>query len=389
MLFSTLTSTTLAAVLTVGVVLVGRFADVIRGMREVAPGVPQLLVSALFAIVPNFSNFDFKARVAYGDAVPADVLGWTTLYALAWIVVVLGLGLASFRTPGLPVSLRLALVLALVGPLVPLSQQRIEGLTGRFRAQEEVLYLWSGEHVRRLVPGFESLAADVYWLRTVQYFGGQRVFARDKRFELLRPLIDITTTLDPRFEIAYRYGAIYLSEPPPLGAGRPHEGIEVLEAGARALPASWRLPPGPRLLPLPVPGRRPDRCEDPARGLADSGRRLLAADAGGRSAGQGGDRESSRRMWRQMYDQAEEGIIRDNARVRLQILDSLDARDALAAAVAEFVRRHARRPTQLEEVVADGLWRGPLHDAAGVPFGYDADTGAVDIQQASPMWRPQ
>jgi ABC-type transport system involved in multi-copper enzyme maturation permease subunit len=98
MLFSTLTSTTLAAVLTVGVVLVGRFADVIRGMREVAPGVPPLLVRALSVIVPNFSNLDFKARVAYGDAVPADVLGWTTLYALAWIVVVLGLGLASFRT---------------------------------------------------------------------------------------------------------------------------------------------------------------------------------------------------------------------------------------------------------------------------------------------------
>ena len=40
MLFSTLTSSTLAAVLTVGVVVVGRFADVIRGMREVAPAIP-------------------------------------------------------------------------------------------------------------------------------------------------------------------------------------------------------------------------------------------------------------------------------------------------------------------------------------------------------------
>jgi ABC-type transport system involved in multi-copper enzyme maturation permease subunit len=97
MLFSSLTSATLAAVLTVSVVVVGRFADVIRGMREVAPGVPPALVNALFAIVPNFSNFDFKSRVAYGDAVPAAVLGWTTLYAAAWIAVALGLGLAAFR----------------------------------------------------------------------------------------------------------------------------------------------------------------------------------------------------------------------------------------------------------------------------------------------------
>jgi ABC-type transport system involved in multi-copper enzyme maturation permease subunit len=97
MLFSTVTSSTLAVVLTVGVVVVGRFADVIRGMRDVAPAVPPALVSALFAIVPNFSNFDFKSRVAYGDAVPASLLWGVTLYAAAWLVLVLGLGLASFR----------------------------------------------------------------------------------------------------------------------------------------------------------------------------------------------------------------------------------------------------------------------------------------------------
>ena len=98
MLFSTLTSSTLAAVLTVGVVVVGRFADVIRGMREVLPGVPQQLVEVLFALVPNFANFDFKTRVAYGEAVSLGILGWVTLYAAAWTFVALGLGLASFRS---------------------------------------------------------------------------------------------------------------------------------------------------------------------------------------------------------------------------------------------------------------------------------------------------
>lgn len=97
MLFSTLTSSTLAVVLTLGVVIVGRFADVIRGMRDVAPAVPPALVNALFAIVPNYANFDFKARVAYGDPVPAGVLASVTLYAAAWLVVALGLGLWSFR----------------------------------------------------------------------------------------------------------------------------------------------------------------------------------------------------------------------------------------------------------------------------------------------------
>lgn len=98
MLFSSVTSSTLAAVLTVGVVIVGRYADVIRGMREVAPTIPPALVNALFTILPNYANFDFKSQVAYGDPVPAGLLGWSTLYAVGWLGVVLGLGLASFRS---------------------------------------------------------------------------------------------------------------------------------------------------------------------------------------------------------------------------------------------------------------------------------------------------
>jgi len=286
------------------------------------------------------------------------------------------------------VSLRLALVLALAAPLVPLCQGRIDQRAGVFRAQEEVLYLWSGENVKRLVPGFESIAADVYWLRTVQYFGGQRRFARDKRFELLRPLIDITTTLDPRFEIAYRYGAIFLSEQPPLGAGRPREGIEVLERGTRALPGSWRLRQDLGFFQFLFLGD----ADAAAKVLVEASKipgaafwlRTLAADL----LAKGGDRASSRRMWAQMYEQGEEGIIRENARVRLLILDSLDVRDRLAEAVAEFERREGRRPARLEELASTGIWRGPLVDAGGARFGYDAGTGRVFISEKSPMWRP-
>jgi ABC-type transport system involved in multi-copper enzyme maturation permease subunit len=99
MLFSTVSSSSaLASVFTVGTVVAGRFTDVIRNMREVAPGVPSWLVDFLYALLPNFRNFDFKDRVAYGDAVPAAVLAWVTVYAAAYVGVVLAVGLASFRS---------------------------------------------------------------------------------------------------------------------------------------------------------------------------------------------------------------------------------------------------------------------------------------------------
>ena len=99
MLFSTISSSSaLAAVFTVGVVAAGRFTDVIRNMREVAPGVPSWVIDSLYALLPNFRNFDFKDRVAYGDAVPPDVLLWVTVYGAVYVATVLVIGLASFRS---------------------------------------------------------------------------------------------------------------------------------------------------------------------------------------------------------------------------------------------------------------------------------------------------
>jgi ABC-type transport system involved in multi-copper enzyme maturation permease subunit len=97
LLFSTVTSTALAAVCTVCVVLAGRYSDVLRNMEQVAPGMPTLLVDLVYHAVPNFRSLDLKAAVAYGDPVAWPALGWLTLYSALYIAVVLGIGVAAFR----------------------------------------------------------------------------------------------------------------------------------------------------------------------------------------------------------------------------------------------------------------------------------------------------
>jgi ABC-type transport system involved in multi-copper enzyme maturation permease subunit len=97
LLFSSITSATLASVATVGVVVAGRFSDVVRNMREVLPGAPAWLSAALYHALPNFANFDFKSRVAYGDPVALGLLAWVTVYGLAYTGALLGVGLALFR----------------------------------------------------------------------------------------------------------------------------------------------------------------------------------------------------------------------------------------------------------------------------------------------------
>lgn len=95
--FSTTMSSTLAAVCTFGVVLAGRYSDVILNMREVVEGAPEWLIKTVYWVVPNYRNFDLKNKVVYGDVVAADTLVAIVLYAVTYTGAVLVLALISFR----------------------------------------------------------------------------------------------------------------------------------------------------------------------------------------------------------------------------------------------------------------------------------------------------
>lgn len=248
--------------------------------------------------------------------------------------------------------------------------------------------MWSGRHVERLVPGFRNLAADVYWLRTVQYFGGQRLFAEDKRFDLLTPLTEITTTLDPRLEVAYRYGAIFLCEPRPMGAGRPEEGVALLERGVRALPLSWRLRQDLGFFTFLFLRDSHRAAAILAEAAEIPGAAFWLRSLAAQILAQSGDRAAARRMWQQMYDQAEGGFIHANAREHLRVIDARDQADRLSAKVREFEERRGRRPRHLRELAAEAPSL-TLADETGVPFEYDPATGRVGVSRRSLLWRPE
>lgn len=278
----------------------------------------------------------------------------------------------------------------LLVPLVPLVQRQIDAGGGAFRGQEQVLYVWSGERLRRFAPGFEDVLADVYWLRTVQYFGVQRMFSAEKRFELLKPLIDITTDLDPRLEVAYRYGAIFLCEPWPVGKGAPREGIEVLERGARALPRSWRLRQDLGYFRYVFLGD----AQGGARVLLEAaklpGAPLYLEPLAGAILVHGGERATARAVWKRLYEQSDIAFFKVNALVNLQRLDGLDAIDALNALAERFRGQRGRLPAGAEELARAGLVaEARFIDPLGVPFAYDPASGRFWFGRGSRLWRPR
>jgi tetratricopeptide (TPR) repeat protein len=86
-----------------------------------------------------------------------------------------------------------------------------------------------------LFLGNRTLAADVNWLRAVQYIGEAR--GNERGWEKLFPLVDAVTDLDPKHGYAYQVAGAILSS-----VGRIDESNRILEKGTRAVPDRYILP---------------------------------------------------------------------------------------------------------------------------------------------------
>jgi hypothetical protein len=103
------------------------------------------------------------------------------------------------------------------------------------RPLEELSYYPSGEALRPAALGHAESAADLAWLRAVQYYGEHRT--TDNRFVRMAHVFDILTTLAPHFLPAYVFGGFALAQ-----EGQDFPAAErLMLKGIEANPRSGRL----------------------------------------------------------------------------------------------------------------------------------------------------
>ena len=254
-------------------------------------------------------------------------------------------------------------------------------------AAADVLYFRAGSAVPRVALGFDAILADVYWIRAIQHFGGtRRAASGDRSYNLLYPLLDLTTTLDPHFNVAYRFGAIFLTESYPDGPGRPDQAIALLERGLAADPKKWQYAQDAGFVhywwlrdykTAAAWFDRASRIEGAPWWL-----RSLAAT----TLAEGGDRQSSRRLWQQLYETADDSWVKNNAELRLSQLQALDQIDALAALVRRYTEQFGRPPDSWGALVSMRWLSGVPVDLSGTPFELDpAQDGGVGLSKQSPL----
>lgn len=262
-------------------------------------------------------------------------------------------------------------------------QTRIDQERAGMQLEKEDLTLRSPSVMKKLSLEYAPLMAAIYWTRVVQYYGLKHQM-HDQNLDLLWPLLDITTTLDPHLIVAYRFGSTFLSDAPPRGAGKPDQAVALLERGMQANPDYWRF------------------YQDLGNVYYFDKKDYLKAsqtfEAGGKFPGtppflkimaakiaaEGESLETSYALWMDIYQTATNEDVRKNAEEHLRLVKAeMDLRE-IDRMADQFEQKARHRATNISDLVEAGLIPGPPRDPDGFPYVI-GENGKAEIHPQSPL----
>lgn len=198
-------------------------------------------------------------------------------------------------------------------------------------------------------PSFRTTVAHVYWLQTVQYYGEH--VTGDGRLEALPEMLDLVSTLSPKFRRVYTFGSYAL-----VDAGRADKGYELLLRGVENLPDDWWLKTtlGAFIYQFASDDDKAELAAEWYRkAAAMPGARPWVSRVAARLTAKGGDAEKAALLWAQVYDQGDE-YSRQKA---VAALDELLPKDKQARMKAVAPLGQMMLPGRFEQLIAE-LFRG-------------------------------
>jgi len=269
------------------------------------------------------------------------------------------------------------LVLAL---LIKPVQDRVEAWLGQQSIVTDQLYFGSPLAVKKIALGYECLLADVYWMRTIQYYGRREEAAkRPVRYKNLGTLLDITTTLDPDLLDAYRAGSSFLAEADPIGAGQPLEAIRLLDKGISRHPLEWRLwfDKGFVYFWFLKDFKSAGEAWLAASRLSTAPAWMEGLAAMGLS--RSGAVETAKTLWQHQYQESTRADVRENARNHLLSIQVAEDQWTLEFFLNKYREHAGNFPQRLDDLVRAGFLRYIPQDPLGTPYQYDPKEGKVRL----------
>ncbi|MGC2236486.1 MAG: hypothetical protein WA584_10015 [Pyrinomonadaceae bacterium] len=225
--------------------------------------------------------------------------------------------------------------------------------------------------------GLEGLAADWYWMQSLQYIGDKVVASRENiNLENLNSLnprqlyayLNTATDLDPHFMAVYSYGAVVL---PAIDAS---QAIKIAEKGIANNPNEWLLYQQLGYIYWRL-GNYEKAAEVYTQGsqVADAPTFMKMMSA--KMKLEGGSRETAREIYRRMFEESDDKQVKETAEIRLLELDSLDERDAIRAALQNFKQKSGRCANNFQEILPLLI---NVKLPAGKDFSVDSSKNLID-----------
>ncbi len=286
-----------------------------------------------------------------------------------------------------PIAWLLLLVLPLGFAGIWRLQHDIDAQRASLSEERDDVLLRSGKLMKVMSLEYAPLLADIYWTRVVQYYGNKHVRGQ-ANLELLWPLLDITTTLDPNLLISYRFGAMFLSQAPPTGAGRPDLAVKLIERGIQTNPDYWRLYEDLGFIyyfDLKDYKKASDAfLEGSKKPNAQLWMKVMAAKV----AAEGESLETSVFLWKDIYNTTSDASVKKNALMHLQLLKVKEDCRQLDLLADEYAKRFGKRPARMSDLVQAGLLQGIPGDPLGFPYIFGEDEKA-ELNLDSPLLEQQ
>jgi tetratricopeptide (TPR) repeat protein len=256
-----------------------------------------------------------------------------------------------------------------------------------YDAKTPVMWLQAGPATERATLGYDALVSDIYWMRAVVYFGRQRLSqVEGKTYDLLYPYLNLVTSLDPQFTVAYRFGAIFLSEQYPDGPHRPDQAIALLQRGIKHNPLKWEYPHDIAFVYYFSYQNFPEAAAWFERASQVPGAPVWLRTMAAVTLARGGERDASRLLWRELYEGADNESIQENALIRLAQLDTFDILDELNPMLWRYKARTGRFPLSWDELIAAGVLHAVPTDTTGEPFILHTINEDARISRKSKLW---
>jgi tetratricopeptide (TPR) repeat protein len=237
---------------------------------------------------------------------------------------------------------------------------------------KETLFIDSAKVLKRASLGYDGLMACIYWTRAVQYFGNHHAYAPDN-YDLLAPLLEITTHLDPNLVVAYHFGSSFLAPPPPNGAGEPERAVALMQYGIEHNPDDWHLYYDLGFIYYTELHDYAKAAEMFTRSSQLPNAHPFVQILAAQMAQHAGEFETSRLLWSGTLATAREKQIRQNAIEHLRDLKVDEDVTQLQNAVTRFGQRTGRLPSSMQEVLAAEGIRGVPVDPDGNPYRLDSE----------------